>query len=386
MGKKGGRVAMQCYRCGGVGHRASDCPLAVAGSDAPPQRSAPINREQRAAVAQETLQIIKDGLYTLPSGEEVQLAALLEAARKGTVTHGGDGPNAVDAFLSQHRSGVEVPPIAHPGAARIDVTREFTLQAASRLAADGDWCVLNFASAKNPGGGFDRGATAQEESLAMSSGLYSCLITQSPAFYDVHRKDPRHGLYSNRAIFSPAIPFFRNDDSSLRQPWCASVITCPAVNMGVAVRDGIDRSTIAREMTARVRLVLATALVHRQRRLVLGAFGCGVFKNEPYDVARTFSQCLKDRLFAGQFDHIVFAIPDDNARPFEAEFGGVAESSTGGKQTGGYMQQEAAAVPEGPAAEPEEVHCVSVTNSTIQKGRWNRKSSRQKKMDGPSDD
>jgi len=193
-----------------------------------------------------------------------------------------------------------------------------------------------------------------------------------PVFYDLHRKDPRDGLYSNRAIFSPAVPFFRDSDCSLQKPWCAAVITCPAVNAGVALERGVCRSTIAKEMTARIRLVLAMALAHRQRRLVLGAFGCGVFKNSPIDVARTFSQCLKDPAFKGQFDHIVFAIPDDTARVFEAEFGGDAESSTGGYEEKSTQEEYTHMDEEFPSLSAG-VQQESRANGTIKQGkRWRK--------------
>merc|ERR1711972_695724 len=99
-------------------------------------------------------------------------------------------------------------------------------------------CLLNFASAKKPGGGFQNGASAQEESLALSSGLYACLAPHYEDFYSPHRRDPHGGLYSHAMLYSPRVPFFREDSGHFYPLWTASVITSPAPNAGVAGRRG----------------------------------------------------------------------------------------------------------------------------------------------------
>ena len=44
--------------------------------------------------------------------------------------------------------------------------------------------------------------------------------------------------------------------------------------------------------------------------IILGAFGCGVFKNNPYTVAQIFNELLKKEGFEKYFEHITFAIYD----------------------------------------------------------------------------
>jgi uncharacterized protein (TIGR02452 family) len=108
---------------------------------------------------------------------------------------------------------------------------------ASDVAEDGDGtttschiAVLNFASARNPGGGFLNGAKAQEEDLCRCSGLYPCLV-QCDSYYEANRQEASC-LYTDHAIFSPRVPFFKTggdgDDQLLPQPFYVSVITMPA--------------------------------------------------------------------------------------------------------------------------------------------------------------
>src|SRR5947199_268996 len=121
---------------------------------------------------------------------------------------------------------------------RIDVRNETTFQALARLAGSGGGhlACLNFASAKNPGGGFLNGSLAQEEALACASGLYPCLL-KAPEYYESNRAN-RSALYLDLTRFRPLVPFFRNDGGALlEQPVLASVITTPAPNAGAIAQN-----------------------------------------------------------------------------------------------------------------------------------------------------
>src|SRR6185312_12808515 len=97
--------------------------------------------------------------------------------------------------------------------------------------------ALNFASAKNPGGGFLGGAKAQEEDLCRCSALYTCQLTQS-AYYEVNRATSSM-LYTDNIIYSPDVPFFRDDRLQLLdEPFTVSIITAPAPNAGQAALKG----------------------------------------------------------------------------------------------------------------------------------------------------
>jgi uncharacterized protein (TIGR02452 family) len=212
---------------------------------------------------------------------------------------------------------------------RVEVTGETSLDAARRLLRENSNSVgvLNFASARNPGGGFLNGANAQEESLCRASALYACLLA-APGYYEHHRI-ARTPLYSDRVIFSPFVPVFRNDlGDLLDEPYLVSFLTSPAPNAGVIARDKPTAvKEIAPALESRCAQVLAVAAREGVQRLVLGAWGCGVFQNTPTQVAHAFNTHLQaGGRFAERFTHVVLAVFDPrpgapNRLAFEREFG-----------------------------------------------------------------
>jgi uncharacterized protein (TIGR02452 family) len=189
------------------------------------------------------------------------------------------------------------------------VTSESTAQAARRLVETEGLrtLALNFASAKNPGGGFLGGAKAQEEDLARCSALYPCLLTKRE-HYDENRACLSL-IYTDHIIYSPDVPFFRDERLELVEaPFLVSILTAP--NAGEELRrDPRAGPRIRAALERRVAKVLLVAALEGQRSLVLGAWGCGVFCNDPAAVADIFASTLADPRFAGSFDRVVFAAP-----------------------------------------------------------------------------
>ncbi|SCL30761.1 TIGR02452 family protein [Micromonospora rhizosphaerae] len=263
------------------------------------------------ALARDTLDILDAGHYRNAHGERVDLAEQVRGAVAGTRLHLPDDP-------------LPTPPRG-TGTPTVEVTGESTLVAARRLAEGGDVAALVFASAKSPGGGFQTGAQAQEESIARASALYPCL-TAVGEFYDFHRKQGDL-LYSDRAIHSPRVPVFRDDKGRLLDAAHeVSFLTAAAPNRGAMLHNQpahVDR--VAPVLRARARRVLDVAAAHGHRRLVLGAWGCGVFRNDPTTVAAAFVLALADT--GGWFDQVTFAVLDRADGPvyaaFAARFGGV---------------------------------------------------------------
>ena len=170
---------------------------------------------------------------------------------------------------------------------------------------------LNFASAKNPGGGFINGAVAQEESLARASGLYTSQL-EAETFYKIHR-GMKSCFYTDNMIYSPKVPVFRDDTGELlSKPVFCNFITSAAVNAGVVKHsEPLRVDEIIKVMAERIDKMLALALEKKNEVLVLGAWGCGVFKNSPEDIAELFKNHLNGK-YKGQFRRVIFAILTKN--------------------------------------------------------------------------
>lgn len=260
-----------------------------------------MNREFRQQLAQATLESIKRGAYVASDGP-VRFAEAQRAAQAGSCLYRpADAADLLCEF--NHPAG---PP------AEVRVVAATTLEAAAQLSGEfGRVGVLNFASARNPGGGFLGGSQAQEESLARSSGLYPCL-TQFAEMYSFNSQPDSTGLYSDHLIYSPAVPVLRRDDGQwLPQPLLFDIITAPAVNAGALARNNPELlPQLVPTMQRRIQLVLAAAARHGVEALVLGAWGCGVFANDPAQIAQLFAEALAELNIRGRFRRIDFAIYD----------------------------------------------------------------------------
>ncbi|WP_340015918.1 TIGR02452 family protein [Paenibacillus sp. FSL K6-1318] len=279
-------------------------------------------RSMRASIAQQTLVILEEGQYVngynckIEIGTDVQKAIRNSVLYRPSELSGLREKLRTEARAETHSVASLTEAESEAVSVRIEVTGETTLGAASRLTvAEGreDVVCLNFASAKNPGGGFLGGSQAQEESLARATGLYPC-IAQMDEMYDYNRKR-RSGLYSDHMIYSPRVPVIRDDeDRLLDQYYVSSFITAPAVNAGVVKERGeADDLQIESVMKERIRYILDVAATNGHRTIVLGTYGCGVFRNEPAEVAKYFHDVFVGEGFKDSFEQIVFAVYDRSA-------------------------------------------------------------------------
>jgi len=242
----------------------------------------PKRRNRLRHIAEQTLEVVEIGSYTLPNTNvSHDLSTRIESLKTGTSYY------AADSLLSTWSAS----PLQHvtftPAPAEISILEMSTIEGAhllrSALASQGltdKIGLLNFASAKNPGGGFINGAQAQEESLARSSTLYASLMTSSgQQFYTSHRRDPQAGYYSHAMIYSPGVIFFRDDEGGWTEPLEADVLVSAAVNAGVARRAG-EGAEVRIEAAMRERMARVLFLFSQQgvRNVVLGSFGTGVFR------------------------------------------------------------------------------------------------------------
>ena len=188
---------------------------------------------------------------------------------------------------------------------KISVVNEDSFQAARRFENP---LVLNFANAHNPGGGFLLGANAQEEALCRCSTLYASLKSDKAA--EMYRYNNTHlsAIESDYMILSKNVCVFRNEQCRLlEEPFTAAVITAPAPNRnGSALL--VPKKKIAETMLGRIRIMLRIAVKHGYKNIVLGAWGCGAFGNNPNDASEYFKTVIIDEKSGLYFDEICFAV------------------------------------------------------------------------------
>lgn len=210
--------------------------------------------------------------------------------------------------------------------AKVLVSKKRSFEAASQYSGR-KICVLNFASATNPGGGVVRGANAQEEALCRCSTLYSCISDMETAgsFYDSHQQKLRDGqmtsLYNDDCIYTPNITIFKTDTAKPEllpeTSWYeADVISCAAPNLRIRTDSQINGSAARAADTGsddlfeihqkRIRRVLDIAKLNNAEYMILGAFGCGAFQNPPEIAARAMLDAVRSRLH--DFSIIEFAV------------------------------------------------------------------------------
>ena len=270
-----------------------------------------MSRSGRKAIAEATLAAIEAGSYT-SNGVIYDLSQRTKESSSGTRFYGAD------SILSSWRKASPTTPSPRTEISFLEIS---TLEGAHHLSSqvpNAKIGILNFASAKNPGGGFLSGSQAQEESIARSSNLYPTLMTPAAQqFYNLHRASPLDGFYSHSMIYSPGVTVFRDDKGGWVEPLLIDVVTSPAVNAGL-VRGKLDgqfgleetEAKIAEAMKERMARILYLFEKEGVRNVVLGSFGTGVFKNKVDMVARNWAEQLQfpGARFHKSFDRIVFAI------------------------------------------------------------------------------
>ena len=244
--------------------------------------------------SKEVLDLIDRGSYPV-SGVKVSIAKHIQASLEGSRLY---NPEQLATLRERLPTG------AHPN---IEVTDGTTQQVAQEIAVSEPLVLLNFASARNPGGGFLNGAKAQEEDLCRCSALYPTLLRHQQ-YYDANRNQSSL-LYTDYAICSPGVPFFktRGTGDFLSEPFLASVITAPAPNTKPYLATSGDPVLLEQCFERRWKNVLAIACDIGIPNVLLGAWGCGAFGGDPAIASRTAKNALAD--FGPAFERVVFAIP-----------------------------------------------------------------------------
>lgn len=211
----------------------------------------------------------------------------------------------------------------------IKVTNRDTFTAAKEYANiinsanEGFVGVLNFASSTNPGGGVTKGSTAQEECLCRCSNLYLTLYQEKciREYYNVNKKYMTN-LGSDAIIYSRNVYVFKDKDYNMlpvKDRFYVDVLTCAAPNLRENPRNQYNSDASEEKLTLtdeelynihvkRARNILNVAVKNEDDYLILGAFGCGAFRNNPEIVAKAYKDVLQDYMYC--FKVIDFAIID----------------------------------------------------------------------------
>lgn len=260
-----------------------------------------MKKTSRIEAAQNTLKYLKEGYYIIDE-KRIDISVLHKKSLEKSILI---SPNEGEVLVEKYKDSVD------NKIANIKVLNMPTVKAVLDLISENlkDIGVLNFASAKNPGGGFLNGALAQEESIAVGSGLYETQLKNEK--YYLENRACKTMMYTDYMIYSPEVVFIRDEKLNLLEnPVTANIITAPAVNYGQVLLKKEDEVLAQKLMKIRMRKVLA--LFVENKNLILGAYGCGVFRNDPYTITKYWKELLYDENYISYFENIIFAVFDNS--------------------------------------------------------------------------
>lgn len=267
----------------------------------------PDTRYLRREVWRNTLSVVANGGYMSEDGTVVMLS------------NGGD-PDAVPTFYQREFHPV-FEPLSAP--AQVSVVPDDCLDKAHEWVMEGsEVSVLNMANRRNPGGGVKGGAGAQEEYLFRCSDYFRSLYRFAgyAEQYGVARSPHQYPMDRDfGGIYSPKITVFRGNERKgyplLREPFQVNMIAVAGMNRPELIRaDGEFRIAPGpvEGIRNKIRTILRIACQHGQRELVLGALGCGAFRNPPKHTAELFREVMSESEFKGAFRKICFAVKSDH--------------------------------------------------------------------------
>lgn len=255
-------------------------------------------RQLRKEVFHTTMEALANGLYETPTGKQVTLTNVNEIVKKASIYQTPLDVNGIGEAQGETAVIVE----------NIDC-----LLAAQRLLIQGYHpAVLNMANRRTPGGGVRGGAGAQEETLCRRTALYPTLLqfqtTPAPNAYPL---DCNYG-----GIYSPQVPVLRAPESKgyewLETPFITSFISVAGINRPDLTPSGYLTPPMVTGTKHKIRTIFRLGLLHHHDALVLGALGCGAFRNPPDHMAQLFKEVMAEPEFKNKFKLLFFAIIEDH--------------------------------------------------------------------------
>ena len=282
-------------------------------------------KQRNRDIFEETMCICRRGGYVAPSGAEVKLPDTGEVLGASVFYQ---NPPRVDSVAAAESSVC-------------DAVNDDCIEVARKLVEEGYRPImLNMANRHTPGGGVINGARAQEESLFRQSNLCVSLYQYDDYHAGLLGLPLGNGRYpmdrDTGGIYSGRVTFFRTSsrqgDALVETPFECAVVSVAAINRPDLTPDGrlVDWAVVATKK--KIRSMLRIGLLHGHDAIVLGAWGCGAFRNPPEHMARLFHEVLREPEFAGKYRVVRFAVIEDhnsrhsNFAPFDKEFNGRAQS------------------------------------------------------------
>jgi len=186
----------------------------------------------------------------------------------------------------------------------------------------------------NPYGG------SQEEHIERRSAVYrhgidpthcnelkTALLQQQQ---ESETKALKHHVPKFGVIYNEHVPIIRDKHYNLMdKPWYVDIVAAGAIdlqqrwynksneyseyyfasNSAAKSNQLVFNDQLFKEHTSmKIRMILTCAMATKHDTLVLGAFGCGVFDNDPNIVASLFKQVLNESTFKNQFKRVTFAV------------------------------------------------------------------------------
>ena len=276
-------------------------------------------RQDNIAVLRDTLSICEQGWY-VKDNEKKKLKLTREQMEEARVFL----PKEIRA-VSEYKDFQHVHVLGRCGYSCVNAD-SFTLARKRTEQLSNDFAkedakpvlVLNLANPVNPGGGVRRGAKAQEEDLCRKSSLLLSLESRnSLPYYEYNRSLHTH-MGSDAVIIHPQVEIIKDENGDLlKDTVIVAVMTCAAPMLTHGM-EGMNRSEYEAMVYRRITGMLKVAAYLGYKHLVLGAFGCGAFRNDARIISDLFYKALKEFDYDGMkekdmFDRIDFAVMDHSA-------------------------------------------------------------------------
>ena len=280
-------------------------------------------KKMRADIFHNTVAMVNQGFYITENDR--------------TIVFDTDRMLSGTQFYSQKFHVYDIPTIQ--GRTTVEVVDADCLQEGIRLLNEGYRpAVLNMANRQRPGGGVRTGAAAQEETIFRRTDIFRAMFQFAPfaGDYGIRKSNLQYPMDRNfGGIYTPSVTVFREDEGNgfclKEEPRKLDFISVAGMNRPDLKPDGMIVDHLVEPIRHKIRTILRIGLAHGNDSLVLGALGCGAFRNPPAQIARLFHEVLMENEFADKYRHISFAILEDhnsrrdhnregNYLPFKREF------------------------------------------------------------------